>query len=257
LGAQEMALSACQTDSTTFPRGESNEFIPRSDEPSAGDTTLTHTRHLANVIFSKAKISSGRWPRRHPSAFTMLSTPCFISPLISRFWLFLRDERARERRTASYEGRHRHYGAGTGLILSPIVLAQLLRTLTVLVRLSQRSSEWLTTIASNSLEVAVTVGTLPVSSMESESEQDSTAFELALVVLDGCLEIDNGQYISLQQTTLVQRTSDWARAIFSRMNQGPQFDRGSEAPLLRTVTGILLTVDLITSRWSRSMISMA
>lgn len=234
-----------------------------------GGRELTLPRDTVLTLKRQARIQT-------TTTFTSISIANFISPLISRFWSFVRDEQTREYRTASYDGRNRHLGAGTGLILNPIVLAQFLRTLGILVHLSQKSPEWLMSVAPDSLEIAVTVCTLPVSCIEQETELgylDSTttghlerkeiviltaALELTLAVLDGCLEADNGEHLSLQYTALLHSTGDWAHAVFSRMNCGFIGDRGDllESPLLRATTSVLLQIDRIASRWQRSMINL-
>ncbi len=209
------------------------------------------------------------------TSFTSLSTPYFISPLVSRFWLFLRDEQRREQRTTLREGRNVHHGAGSGLILNPVALAQFLRTLAILTHLSRLCPEWLAIVAPDTLEIALTIGTLPVSRMELESDIEhlrgsetidqwerkeaavlTAALELALVVLDGCLELDRGHFLSLQRAPLLRSTSDWGRTLFSRLNQGIKVSGGGglhETALMRAVTGVLFKVDDIMTYWSQSM----
>lgn len=201
--------------------------------------------------------------------------PYFISPLISRFWLFLRDEQRREQRTTLREGRSVHHGAGSGLILNPVTLAQFLRTLAILTHLSRLCPEWLAIVAPDTLEIALTIGTLPVSRVELEYDIEhirgskttdhwerkeaavlTAAVELVLVVLDGCLELDRGRFLSLQRAPLLRSTSDWGRTLFSRLNQGIKVSGGGglhETALMRAVTGVLFKVDDIMSYWSQSM----
>jgi telomere length regulation protein len=71
-------------------------------------------------------------PKR--TTYTEVAAEYFIMPLINRFWLFLREEQMREERRAH---RSKYHGAGTGLILNPMVLSQFLRTLDVLVNAGQ------------------------------------------------------------------------------------------------------------------------
>jgi telomere length regulation protein len=73
---------------------------------------------------------------RPPTKFIDLAAEYFIVPLINRFWAFVRDEQAREERTSFRAGRDRYRGAGTGMILNPVVLAQFLRTIGILVHAS-------------------------------------------------------------------------------------------------------------------------
>ncbi|THU99329.1 hypothetical protein K435DRAFT_659186 [Dendrothele bispora CBS 962.96] len=205
-------------------------------------------------------------------SFNEIAAEFFITPLINRFWLFLRDERTREERTAQHEGRSQYRGMGIGLILNPVVLSHLLRTLAILMHASYTAPEWLAVLAPESLELAVTIGTRPLSLGENEndfedetdtSEQGkeasilSSAFELALVVLDGSLEMDEGRSLSLDHAALLMGTGEWAGAILTQLEGGIKIQGGGgsqETVLLRAVSGVLLKIDEITSKWRRSMI---
>jgi len=84
----------------------------------------------------------------------------------------------------------------------------------------------------------------------------TAALELALVVLDGCLELDRGRFLSLQRAPLLRSTSDWSHTLFSRLNQGIKVSGGGglhETALMRAVTGVLFKVDDIMTHWSQSM----
>ncbi|CAA7267613.1 unnamed protein product [Cyclocybe aegerita] len=206
--------------------------------------------------------------------FIDVAAEYFVMPLINRFWMFLRDEQAREERTALFEGRGRYYGVGTGLILNPLVLAQFLWTLAILVNASQNAPEWLAIIAPDSLELAVTIGTRPVSHLELDEDlkdgidlEEETqkkeasvlisALELALVVLDGALEIDGGKIMGLEHTTLVLSLGEWAGKVFASLEKGLKVQGGGgihEAKLSRAAAGVLLKVDELTSKWRRSML---
>ncbi|KAJ7692521.1 telomere length regulation protein-domain-containing protein [Mycena metata] len=210
-------------------------------------------------------------PPSQNTTLNQVAAQYFTAPLINRFWLFFRDEQTREQRTAHQDGRQRYQGAGTGLILNPIVLSHFLATLAILVHASKNAPEWLAVIAPDALELAVTLGTRPVSSMESDDEERegskskeaavlSSALELALVVLDGCLEIDGGHALGLEHTELLLGAGEWANAVFSRLDKGTRIEGGGgmqEAKLKRAAAGVLLKVDSLTSRWRRSMIDAA
>lgn len=208
--------------------------------------------------------------------FIEVATEYFIAPLINRFWLFLRDEQTREERTAHRTGRERYWGAGTGLILNPIVLSQFLKTLAILVHASQNAPEWLAITAPEALELAVTVGTRPVSHLETEAndEEDgkseegggrrgkeaavvTAALELALIVLDGCFKLDGGRVIGLEHTALLLGAGEWAGAVFSALEGGLKMQGGGgshETMLRRAAAGVLLKVDDLTAKWRRSML---
>jgi telomere length regulation protein len=208
--------------------------------------------------------------------FTSVAAEFFLVPLINRFWLFLRDEQAREERTAHRDTLHRYRGAGSGLILNAIVLSHFLGVLAVLVHTSQNAPEWLSVIAPDALELAVTVGTRPLSQGqidEDDLEQNAnglagenkgkeaavltTALELALVVLDGCLQLDGGRSLGLDHTSLLVGAGEWAGQVFERLEKGMLVEGGGGAQaskLKRAAAGVLLKVDELTSRWRRSMV---
>ncbi|KAG6813616.1 hypothetical protein H0H92_009233 [Tricholoma furcatifolium] len=203
--------------------------------------------------------------------FIEVATEYFIAPLINQFWLFLRDERTREERTAHQQGRQQYHGAGTGLILNPVVLSQFLGTLGILVHASQNAPEWMAVVAPDALELAVTVGARPVSRIETDVEDDekiggqrgkeasvlTAALELALVVLDGCLEIDGGRVIGLEHTSLLLGAGEWAGAVFAQLDKGVRVQGGGgahETKLRRAAAGVLLKIDDLTAKWRRSML---
>lgn len=221
----------------------------------------------ANTVMMKAR-SSNR------TTFTEVAAEFFIVPLINRFWLYLRDEQTREERTAHLERLHRYRGGGTGLILNPVVLAHFLTTLAILVHAGQNAPEWLALVAPDALEIAVTLGTRPVSPPEREEEEGedggtgidmedkeaavlSGALELALAVLDGCLEVDGGRAIGLDHTALVLGVGEWAGRVFGYLEKGMRVSGSGgvqEVKLRRAAAGVLLKVDELTSRWRRSMV---
>jgi hypothetical protein len=124
------------------------------------------------------------------------------------------------------------------------------------------------------LEIAVTLGTKPISQMEEDADLDeptirrgetkgkeasvlTAALELALVVLDGCMELDGGRALGLDHTTLLLGSGEWAGTVFSRLENGTRVEGGGgaqEIKLRRTAAAVLLKVDDMTSRWRRSMV---
>ena len=213
-------------------------------------------------------------PAPSTTKFIDVAAEFFIVPLVNRFWIFLRDEQAREERSSFREGRDRYRGAGTGMILNSVVLAQLLRTLGILVHASQNSPEWLAIIAPNALEVAVTIGTRPISHLEVEEDESeettisddkerkeasvlTAALEVALVVLNSALEIDGGKVLGLEHTTLVLAIGEWAGKVFASLEKGLKVPGGGglhEVKLRRATAGVLLKVDELASKWRRSML---
>jgi len=209
---------------------------------------------------------------RPPTKFIDLAAEYFIIPLINRFWAFVQDEQAREERTSFRAGRDRYRGAGTGMILNPVVLAQFLRTIGILVHASQNASEWLSIIAPDALELAVTIGTRPIPHLELDDDEVAepsqgkerreasvltSGLEVALVVLDGALEVDGGKILSLEHTTLVLAVGEWAGKVFASLEKGLKVPGGGgvhEVKLSRAAAGVLLKVDELSSKWRRSML---
>ncbi|KAI0948359.1 hypothetical protein AcV7_009125 [Taiwanofungus camphoratus] len=219
-----------------------------------------------------------------PSTFTEVAAEFFICPLVNRFWLFLRDEQVREARTAHQPALHRYRGVGTGLVLNAVVLARFLSTLAVLVHAARNAPEWLAIIAPDALELAVTLGTRPISTAEEQdhdveaeladartqpgSENDMTgkgkeaavltaALELALIVLDGALDLDGGRSLGLEHTALLLGAGEWAGKMFAQLEKGIKVLGGGgtqEVRLRSAAAGVVLKVDELTSKWRRSMI---
>jgi telomere length regulation protein len=158
----------------------------------------------------------------------------------------------------------------------------------VLVHAARNAPEWLAVVAPDALELAVTLGNTRVlgrevgvddddddddddgggggvgrtSKKDNENERKeaavlSNALELALTVLDGCIEVDGGRSIGLDHTALVLGTGEWATMVFSHLEKGVRMPGGGgaqEVKLRRAAAGVLLKVDELTSRWRRSMV---
>ena len=205
------------------------------------------------------------------TAFKDIAAEYFIIPLIERFWQHLRDEQTRETR---FKSRSEYRGAGTGMILDALVLRQILSTLAVLAHAARHSTAFLRILAPEALEVAVTIGTRPVSVVtttddefgetekaEKEASVLASSLELALVVLDACVDLDGGRELGLEKTMLVLATRDWASEVFRRLEKtgGVEVDKASGDHVnrvRRSATGVLLKIEEVTNRWSRSMISL-
>ena len=208
-------------------------------------------------------------------SFTSIAAEWFIMPLVNRFWVFLRDEQTREERTAHRDALYQYRGAGTGLILNPLILSPFLGTMAILVHASQNAPEWLSLIAPNTLEFAVTIGSRQITRPANEDPDEdnssdgskrkeatvlTSALNLALVVLDGCLELDGGHSLGLEHTALLIGTGEWAGQVFNMLERGiqvPGVGGIHEVELRRATAGVLLKVDQITSKWRRSMVDVS
>ncbi|KAJ3805483.1 telomere length regulation protein-domain-containing protein [Lentinula aff. lateritia] len=304
LGARELASLPIQTtslsnDSTSFPSkrlpgplhrkylpssatlpqilsGITRQAIDRGKEATEDKVPqivrerrfrVQRTKRISEV--DSSTLTARNVPHKQ-TTFNEVAADYFVAPLINRFWLFLRDEQTREARTAYHEGRTKYHGAGTGLILNSLVMTHFLRTLTVLVHASEHTPEWLGFLAPDSLELALTLGTKPMSIADSSTEDTgpaekgtqeasvlASALELALIVLDGCIQLDGGRSLSLDQATLLMSVSEWASVVFSRLEDGIKLkDGGGEqgANLRRAASGVILKADEIISKYRRSMI---
>ncbi len=212
--------------------------------------------------------------RSTTTKFTDVAVECFLYPLINRFWFFLRDEQTREERTAHRDVLHQYHGAGTGLILNALVLSHFIATLGVLVHASRNAPAWLSVVAPDTLELAVTLGTRPISRAHEDEEESggdlggvedknarvlTTALELALVVLDTCVELDDGRSLSLEHTALLLAAGEWAQGLFALMEKGVLMKGGggvAEVRLRKVAAGVVIKVDEISERWKRSMIDL-
>ncbi|KAL1748093.1 telomere length regulation protein-domain-containing protein [Schizophyllum fasciatum] len=210
-------------------------------------------------------------PPPQATTYADVAAECFIMPLVNRFWVHLRDERTREARTAHRAPQQRYRGAGAGLVLGALVLSRFLGTLAVLVHAAQNAPAWLAVVAPEALELALTLGARPVGvTEEQDAGQDGEegtgqaavlvgALELAIVVLDGCLELDGGQSLGIEHTALLLGVGEWAGAIFSQLDKGVLVQGGGgeyEVRLRRAAAGVVLKVNEMTAKWRRSMVDM-
>ncbi|KAL4074486.1 telomere length regulation protein-domain-containing protein [Scleroderma yunnanense] len=224
------------------------------------DVAQQHTQ--ASVISSSAV------------TYNEVAAEYFIMPFVHRFWTFLRDERTREERTANRDVLYRYRGAGTGLILNPIVLSHFLGAMAVLVHAAVNAPQWLAIIAPDTLELAVALGSRQITMTPDDRANEAnanagqtekgneasvltSALELALVILDGSLELDGGRTLSLEHTTLLLSVGEWAGEVFALLNKGTRVEGGGgsqEIKLRRAAGGVVLKFDELTSRWRRSMV---
>ena len=210
-------------------------------------------------------------------AFTEVAAEHFICPLINRFWFFLRDEQSRESRTMHQPSLHRYKAAGSGLILSASVLSQYVRTLAILVHMARNAPEFLAVIGPDALELAITIGTRPLTGkVDSDDEEGddatenvgrnskeaavlSSSLELAVITIDGCLELDDGKSLGLEHTALVLAAGEWAEHILEHLGRGEKISGGGgveEMKLRRAAAGLALKIDELRTRWRRSMVEL-
>lgn len=212
-----------------------------------------------------ARGSPGFASHRTKSApFKDIAVEHFICPLINRFWLYLRDEQAREQRSMRSTSAYR--GAGTGMILEATLLSHFISTLAVLMHAAHHSPGYLPILVPEALEVSITLGTRPVSSSsdsdrsgkEKEAAVLGSALELALVVLDACVELDGGRSLGLEHTKLLLAVGEWSGEVFGLVEKGVNIEGGGDGGnrrVRRAAASVVIRVEEVTSRWRRSMVS--
>jgi telomere length regulation protein len=214
--------------------------------------------------------SSSTVPKPNMS-YSTIAAEYFIIPLIDKFWEYLRDEQTRETRT-QHSGGVRYRGAGTGMILDSLTLQHFLTSLAVIVHAARHSNAFLRIITPNTLEVAVTLGSKPVSSATSSEEDDrnqaekensvlAASLELALVIIDAAYDLDEGRTLALESTALLSSTREWASSIFLRLDAqgGVMISRESSDSvnrLRRATAGVVLKIEEMLDKWRRVMVDL-
>ena len=254
------------------------EAVDRGEEPAASKTSeYVRERQLrirkpalVSEVIQQEKQSPA--PSLNIVTYTEVAAERFIMPFIHRFWVFLRDEQVREERTVNREVLYQYRGAGTGLVLNPVVLSHFLGAMAILVHAAVNAPQWLAIIAPDALELAMTLGSKQISmtlgdrtdklntgqtEKSNEASVLTSALELALVILDGSLELDGGRTLSLEHTTLLLGVAEWAREVFALLDKGTRVEGGGgsqEVKLRRAAAGVVLKIEELTSRWGRSMV---
>jgi telomere length regulation protein len=85
----------------------------------------------------------------------------------------------------------------------------------------------------------------------------TSALELALVVLETCMELDGGRSLSLEHTALLLAAGEWAQGLFALLEKGVLIKGGggvAEVRLRKAAAGVVIKVDEVSERWKRSTI---
>ncbi|KAH7339084.1 hypothetical protein B0J17DRAFT_768094 [Rhizoctonia solani] len=190
--------------------------------------------------------------------FAQVAVENFVAPLINRFWAHLQSSMAHESYARS--GSSLGAGVGTGMILSPLVMTHLMGTLAVLLHAARHAPPFLHVLAPDAAELALSVGTRPLSrSGDGEGTEAGVlagALELTLTVLDSALELDGGQVFALERTDLLLGIGQWASTVFEALDKGeraPGAGGKDEERAVRIAAGLVLTSERIVSKWRRSM----
>ncbi|CAE6534869.1 unnamed protein product [Rhizoctonia solani] len=190
--------------------------------------------------------------------FAQVAAESFVAPLINRFWAHLKSSMAHE--SYARHGMSLKAGVGTGMILSPLVMTHLLGTLAVLLHAARHAPPFLHVLAPDAAELALCVGTRPLSGTDDKEGTEAGvlagALELALTVLDSALELDGGQVFALERTDLLLGIGQWASTVFEALDKGeraPGVGGKDEEKAVRIAAGLVLTSERIVSKWRRSM----
>lgn len=189
---------------------------------------------------------------RQDMTFAAVAAEHFIVPLVNHMWQHVRDTQTR-----TWRG-----GVGTGMILGAVVLAQYLGTLAVLMHAAQHATAFLAVLAPEALEVATTLGSRRIEVDGEEGGKEAAvvtaALEVALVVLDACVELDGGRVLALEHTGLLLAVREWAGAVLSLLEGGRKVSGGggeTEGRMGGAAAGVVLKAEQVTERWDRSMVT--
>ncbi|KZV98748.1 hypothetical protein EXIGLDRAFT_285525 [Exidia glandulosa HHB12029] len=237
--------------------------IDRAKESNPVPQSIVRERRLrvgkpsAGIVDLGSQGDGARPPtQRHRQPFTALAAEYFVMPIINRFWTSAGDARTRRLRHAE------RAPAGSAQLLGPLLLSQFLSTMGVLLHAGRHAPAFLAVLAPETLEMGLNVGTQAYIS-DSNEEEDSgasvltAALELALVILDTCIELDGGQSLGLERTPLVLGVEEWADEVFKGLERGLKVKGGGgalEARLRGAAAGVGVKISQITERWRRSML---
>ncbi|CAE6526066.1 unnamed protein product [Rhizoctonia solani] len=189
--------------------------------------------------------------------FAQVAAEYFVAPLVNRFWAHLQSSMAHE--SYARRGSSLSAGVGTGMILSPLVVTHLMGTLAVLLHAARHAPPFLHVLAPDAAELALSVGTRPLSRSGDEGTEAGVlagALELALTVLDSALELDGGQVFALERSDLLLGIGQWASTVFEALDKGeraPGVGGKDEERAVRIAAGLVLTSERIVSKWRRTM----
>ncbi|KAG8940294.1 telomere binding protein [Tulasnella sp. 424] len=224
-------------------------------------------RPMGRGIVDLDRQSEGGSIPHQPSVFKDVAAEFFIIPLINRCWVHIRDEQAREARSRYTPPAYR--GDGSGMILSPAILSQFLLTLAILLHAARHSPAYLSVLAPEAVELAVTMEKRSASSASPGEEEAgdakfgtkanvlASALELTLEALDGSWELDQGRTIGLDHTRTVLAVREWAQKVLGAFERGLLVDEGGgegENRPRRASAGVLLVVEEVVAKWTAAMI---
>lgn len=205
-----------------------------------------------------------------PTTFKQLAAEYFVIPFISRFWDYLNESLGREERALRSSRSGGYRAAGTGMILSPLVLSHFVNTMSVLIHASRHSPAFLSVITPAALELCVTLGTRrfspdtststdPFATEESRHAASvlSASLELAIVILDASIELDRGRTLALEHGATLSAVMMWGKKAFNTLEGGIQLEGiggEEEMRLRRASAGLILKLEDISGRWTQAML---
>jgi len=243
-------------------RGEDMPEVQREKRLRVGSTKqslIAEVGTLAETNMTEIK------PHDPVVPFRDIAAEYFIMPLINRFWQHFQDASIRESKAITSGLKYR--GAGTGLVLSPMALEKLLMTLALLLHAARHSPVFLAVLAPECLELAVMIGSRhlsspndnPISTGEDEKAQEGqvvgSAMELALVALDGSVDLDFGRTLAMDKAGLLMGVGEWAGGVFEKESGGGEVAAGQggmrEGRIRAGAAGVVLKISEISEKWGR------
>ncbi|KAG8833666.1 telomere binding protein [Serendipita sp. 399] len=162
---------------------------------------------------------------------------------------------AREESSSRFSRSGGFKATGTGLILNPLILSHFVHTMSIMTHASRHSPAYLSIIAPAVLELAVTLGTRRMGigssgTVDQESKRVaavlSACLELAIVVLDASIDLDEGKTLALEHGPLMFGVSTWSQSTYKLVESGLKFEGVGgeiERRLGKASTGLVLKVE--------------
>ncbi|WVO18553.1 hypothetical protein L204_106272 [Cryptococcus depauperatus] len=202
-------------------------------------------------------------------AFKDIAAEYFVMPLINRFWHHFQDSSIREERALMMGARYR--SAGTGMVLSPMVMEKFLMSLTLMLDSARHSPVFLSVLCPEALELAVTIGVRHPPRPKLAHEEDlfdqhqpeaqvlSAALELTLVCLDVSIDLDRGRTLAMDHTGLIMAVGEWASSVFKMENEGGGVAAGQGirkgGGIRAEAAGVVIKMGEIGEKWGHSCIN--
>lgn len=264
-------VSSITSQAIEAGRTEAEEKVPEIVRERQLTVPSVKSRRKGAIVELEAKQTQPKYPttlaaQKPPTAFAEIAAEYFIIPLISQFWNYLNDALTREEGAMRSSKTGGYRATGTAMILSALVLSHIIDTTSVLVHASRHSPAFLSVISPSALELAVTLGTRRLGADADSTSMDeskrsasvlSASLELAIVVLEACIDLDKGRTLASDHGSLLSGVTMWAQKAFSLVESGVNLEGmgGTEEMRLRRASaGLILKLEEISGRWGQAML---